>query len=140
MAIPNLRDRLRSIISDFRTQTSLREGCNVVLRSDCCSQMNKLYVDVRHCCGCVYTLRAEPGGKPGLWFKCVGPRVGWEWGRGMAGRATLCMEKPWVESGHQAIGPHVDREGVGSVWSGWAMACEPTCPTLCPRCRYLLSV
>ena len=34
-AIPRLRDRLVHIIADFRTQTSLREGCNAILHHDC---------------------------------------------------------------------------------------------------------
>lgn len=35
LRIPNLRDRLVHIIADFRTQTSLREGCNTILHHDC---------------------------------------------------------------------------------------------------------
>ena len=35
LAIPRLRDRLVHIIADFRTQTSLREGCNAILHHDC---------------------------------------------------------------------------------------------------------
>lgn len=35
LEIPNLRDRLVHIIADFRTQTSLREGCNTILNHDC---------------------------------------------------------------------------------------------------------
>ena len=35
MAIPRLRDRLCTIIADFRTQQSLREACNVILQHDC---------------------------------------------------------------------------------------------------------
>ena len=37
LAIPRLRDRLVGIIADFRTQTSLREGCNTILAHDCVS-------------------------------------------------------------------------------------------------------
>ena len=33
--IPHLRDRLARIVSDFRTQSSLREGCNAILKADC---------------------------------------------------------------------------------------------------------
>lgn len=33
--IQGLRDRLVHIIADFRTQTSLREGCNNILHTDC---------------------------------------------------------------------------------------------------------
>lgn len=32
MEIPRLRDRLARIISDYRTETSLREGCNNILQ------------------------------------------------------------------------------------------------------------
>lgn len=35
MRIPALRDRLVRIIAEFRTQTSLSEGCNTILRHDC---------------------------------------------------------------------------------------------------------
>lgn len=35
LAIPRLRNRLVGIIADFRTQTSLREGCNAILTHDC---------------------------------------------------------------------------------------------------------
>jgi hypothetical protein len=35
MRIPKLRDRLVRIVADYRTQTSLRDGCNNILRADC---------------------------------------------------------------------------------------------------------
>lgn len=35
VAVEGLRDRLVHIIADFRTQTSLREGCNTILHTDC---------------------------------------------------------------------------------------------------------
>ncbi len=35
MHIPKLRDRLARIIADYRTNTSLQEGCNVILQHDC---------------------------------------------------------------------------------------------------------
>ena len=41
LTVPRLRDRLRSIIGDFRTQTSLHEGCSGILRSDCMHLMHK---------------------------------------------------------------------------------------------------
>eukprot|EP00192_Tetraselmis_astigmatica_P002353 CAMPEP_0117695968 /NCGR_PEP_ID=MMETSP0804-20121206/28429_1 /TAXON_ID=1074897 /ORGANISM="Tetraselmis astigmatica, Strain CCMP880" /LENGTH=974 /DNA_ID=CAMNT_0005510089 /DNA_START=546 /DNA_END=3468 /DNA_ORIENTATION=+ len=47
MAIPGLRDRLVKIISDFRTQTSLREGCNNILQMDCVTLSRRLYSEVR---------------------------------------------------------------------------------------------
>ena len=43
MSIPQLRDRLIKIITDFRTQTSLIEGCNNILRSDKAALSDKLY-------------------------------------------------------------------------------------------------
>eukprot|EP00976_Prorocentrum_cordatum_P008522 170183-Prorocentrum_minimum.AAC.2 len=35
MQIPKLRDRLVRIVADYRAQTSLRDGCNNILRADC---------------------------------------------------------------------------------------------------------
>ena len=35
MSVEGLRDRLVHIIADFRTQTSLRQGCNTILHTDC---------------------------------------------------------------------------------------------------------
>ena len=35
MSVEGLRDRLVHIIADFRTQTSLREGCKTILHTDC---------------------------------------------------------------------------------------------------------
>ena len=35
MAIPHLKERLVRIMHDFRTQASLREGCNTILSRDC---------------------------------------------------------------------------------------------------------
>ena len=35
VAIPRLRDRLCTIVGDFRTQQVLREACNVCLQHDC---------------------------------------------------------------------------------------------------------
>jgi len=52
--IPRLRDRLRAIIADFRTQTSLREGCNVILRSDCAHLVARLYAGARSALPTVY--------------------------------------------------------------------------------------
>ena len=41
LAVPRLRDRLRRIIGDFRTQTSLHEGCNGILSADCMHLMHR---------------------------------------------------------------------------------------------------
>ena len=41
LAVPRLRDRLRRIIGDFRTQTSLHEGCNGILGADCMHLMHR---------------------------------------------------------------------------------------------------
>ena len=50
-AIPRLRDRLVGIIADFRTQTSLREGCNAILAHDCLTlaQVNHPYSCLQGC-------------------------------------------------------------------------------------------
>lgn len=47
LAIPRLRNRLVGIIADFRTQTSLREGCNAILTHDCLMLAQRLYSEVR---------------------------------------------------------------------------------------------
>ncbi|KAL0041397.1 hypothetical protein WJX79_002126 [Trebouxia sp. C0005] len=43
MSVEGLRDRLVHIIADFRTQTSLREGCNTILHTDCLLLAQRLY-------------------------------------------------------------------------------------------------
>lgn len=55
-----------------RTQTSLREGCNQILRSDCRHLMAKLYDSTRRALPYVYVHRQGPAGEPGQWFRCVG--------------------------------------------------------------------
>ncbi|MEW5317234.1 MAG: hypothetical protein WDW38_008551 [Sanguina aurantia] len=70
MAIPRLRDRLRVIIADFRTQTSLREGCNVILRADCTALVRRLYREVRRSVQACYVYRGEAAGGRGVWFRC----------------------------------------------------------------------
>jgi hypothetical protein len=71
MAVPRLRDRLRAIIADFRTQTSLREGCNAVLRSDCRQLMARLRREARRAVPTVYVQQgggtAAQGG--GAWLR-----------------------------------------------------------------------
>ena len=52
-----LRDRLRAIISDFRTQTSLREGCNAILRSDCLHLVTRLQREVQRALPTVWLQR-----------------------------------------------------------------------------------
>ena len=53
MAIPALRDRLVRIIAEFRTQTSLSEGCNVILRHDCLVLAQVRSTSFHPCCtGC----------------------------------------------------------------------------------------
>jgi hypothetical protein len=67
--VPKLRDRLRAIIADFRTQSSLREGCAAILHSDCLHLMQRLHREVRKACGTVYVHR--PGGRatPQHWLR-----------------------------------------------------------------------
>jgi len=51
------RDRLRAIIADFRTQTSLREGCNAILRSDCLHLVQRLTREVKRALPAVWLQR-----------------------------------------------------------------------------------
>ncbi|GLC58944.1 hypothetical protein PLESTB_001420000 [Pleodorina starrii] len=80
MRVERLRDRLRAIIADYRTQTSLREGCNAILRSDCRHLLAKLYDGTRRALPYVYVMRPEAGGDGGggggggagggQWYRC----------------------------------------------------------------------
>ncbi|KAF8018026.1 hypothetical protein BT93_H3046 [Corymbia citriodora subsp. variegata] len=46
--IDRLRDRLVKIITDYRTETSLRHGCNDILKADCVNLLVKYYKEARH--------------------------------------------------------------------------------------------
>ncbi|TKY48587.1 Vacuolar protein sorting-associated protein 41-like [Spatholobus suberectus] len=48
MEIPRLRDRLVKIITDYRTETSLRHGCNDILKADCVNLLIKYYKEAKH--------------------------------------------------------------------------------------------
>lgn len=48
MPIPRLRDRLVKIIADYRTETSLRTGCNDILKADCVDLLVRYYDEARH--------------------------------------------------------------------------------------------
>ncbi|CAL0324194.1 unnamed protein product [Lupinus luteus] len=48
MEIPRLRDRLVKIITDYRTETSLRHGCNDILKTDCVNLLIKYYKEAKH--------------------------------------------------------------------------------------------
>uniref|UniRef100_A0A7N0RCY2 Vacuolar protein sorting-associated protein 41 homolog n=2 Tax=Kalanchoe fedtschenkoi TaxID=63787 RepID=A0A7N0RCY2_KALFE len=48
MEIPRLRDRLVKIITDYRTETSLRHGCNDILKADCVNLLVKYYKEAKH--------------------------------------------------------------------------------------------
>ncbi|CAN6471406.1 unnamed protein product [Victoria cruziana] len=48
MHIPRLRDHLVKIITDYRTETSLRHGCNDILKADCVNLLVKYYSEARH--------------------------------------------------------------------------------------------
>lgn len=56
------RDRLRAIIADFRTQTSLREGCNAILRSDCLHLVQRLQREVKRAMPTVWLQRMHTHG------------------------------------------------------------------------------
>ena len=51
LQIPDLRDRLVHIIADFRTQTSLREGCNNILHHDCLVLAQVILADLPYAAG-----------------------------------------------------------------------------------------
>ncbi|KAL4011310.1 hypothetical protein IC575_028364 [Cucumis melo] len=48
LEIPRLRDRLVKIITDYRTETSLRHGCNDILKADTVNLLVKYYKEARH--------------------------------------------------------------------------------------------
>ncbi|KAL3690864.1 hypothetical protein R1sor_004515 [Riccia sorocarpa] len=48
LPIPRLRDRLVKIITDYRTETSLRRGCNEILKADCVDLLVRYYDEARH--------------------------------------------------------------------------------------------
>ncbi|MQL97555.1 hypothetical protein Taro_030246 [Colocasia esculenta] len=48
LRIPRLRDHLVKIITDYRTETSLRHGCNDILKADCVNLLVKYYKEARH--------------------------------------------------------------------------------------------
>ncbi|KAF3455143.1 hypothetical protein FNV43_RR05591 [Rhamnella rubrinervis] len=48
LEIPRLRDRLVKIITDYRTETSLRHGCNDILKADCVNLLVKYYKEAKH--------------------------------------------------------------------------------------------
>lgn len=48
MHIPRLRDRLVRIVTDYRTETSLRHGCNNILKADCVNLSVRYLVEARH--------------------------------------------------------------------------------------------
>lgn len=60
MSVEGLRDRLVHIIADFRTQTSLREGCNTILHTDCLLLAQRLYHEVRHALSHLYVKPCIP--------------------------------------------------------------------------------
>lgn len=47
LIIPRLRDRLVKIITDYRTETSLRNGCNDILKADWANLLVKYYKEAR---------------------------------------------------------------------------------------------
>ncbi|PHU03773.1 Vacuolar protein sorting-associated protein 41 -like protein [Capsicum chinense] len=47
LEIPRLRDRLVKIITDYRTETSIRHGCNDILKADCVNLLVKYYKEAK---------------------------------------------------------------------------------------------
>ena len=66
LAVPRLRDRLRRIIGDFRTQTSLHEGCNGILGADCMHLMHRYWEMCGDKCGDFRTLTSLHEGCNGI--------------------------------------------------------------------------
>lgn len=62
MAIPGLRDHLVRIISEYRTQTSLAEGCHVILHHDCVTLAQRVYREVRRAMRSCYVRLPAPAG------------------------------------------------------------------------------
>ncbi|CAH1452513.1 unnamed protein product [Lactuca virosa] len=58
LEIPRLRDRLVKIITDYRTETSLRHGCNDILKADIVNLLVKYYKEARRA---IYLTDAESG-------------------------------------------------------------------------------
>ncbi|KAG2441412.1 hypothetical protein HYH02_010000 [Chlamydomonas schloesseri] len=101
MEVERLRDRLRAIIADYRTQTSLREGCNAILRSDCRHLLARLLDGSRRALPAVLVQLQRPGGEAGgeaggEWYRCdvvhggrlqpvAASEVPWEAGPGWGG-------------------------------------------------------
>ena len=71
LQVPRLRDRIRAIVADFRTQSSLHEGCRAILDSDCIRLVARLYREARACARKVYVL-----GPDGTWqiYDSIGGR------------------------------------------------------------------
>jgi hypothetical protein len=61
MQVENLRGRLVKIITDFRTQMCLQQGCNTILRHDCVVLANRLYRVLRSSLRHLH-LRLQQGG------------------------------------------------------------------------------
>ncbi|KAG5602821.1 hypothetical protein H5410_034191 [Solanum commersonii] len=47
LEIPRLRDRMVKIVTDYRTETSLRHGCNDILKADCMNLLVKYYKEAK---------------------------------------------------------------------------------------------
>ncbi|KAJ8559620.1 hypothetical protein K7X08_003678 [Anisodus acutangulus] len=47
LEIPRLRNRLVKIVTDYRTETSLRHGCNKILKADCMNLLVKYYKEAK---------------------------------------------------------------------------------------------
>lgn len=63
MHIPRLRDRLVRIITDYRTETSLRHGCNDILKADCVNLLVRYYDEARHA---IFVGSRDDGLTPGM--------------------------------------------------------------------------
>ncbi|EYU36117.1 hypothetical protein ABFS82_14G237400 [Erythranthe guttata] len=60
LEIPRLRDRLVKIITDYRTETSLRHGCNDILKADCVNLLIKYHKEAKRA---IYLSNEEDGSR-----------------------------------------------------------------------------
>ncbi|CAH9072753.1 unnamed protein product [Cuscuta europaea] len=69
LEIPRLRDRLVKIVTDYRTETSLRHGCNDILKADCVNLLIKYFKEAKraiHLSDEVDEARSKRGEQRGL--------------------------------------------------------------------------
>ncbi|PNW86054.1 hypothetical protein CHLRE_03g209281v5 [Chlamydomonas reinhardtii] len=152
MEVARLRDRLRAIIADYRTQTSLREGCNAILRSDCRHLLARLLDGSRRALPSVLLQLPRPGGgeagaEGAEWFRCdvvhggrlqpvPASEVPWEAGVGAGGgpggdtAAAAAAHLPGGTAGGRGSSSHLTHGGAGAAAAGMSRAHGASAPAL----------